>query len=150
MRTFVVRLTMITRGWWVISHGREKLVGPEPSTSFLICQVVLKFCTEHDNDSSILYTKFKISKRSDNWKGCYHKYRQTKVPKIWVEDEFRTDILNCSTALADESGGSLAWQRATIFQLLPASHGLGIAVNAKSSGLLASGSVIPFAPYHIN
>ena len=82
---------------------REKLVGPEPSTSPTILLTgreyhsnltqfhlpTTHFSTSifnilHRARQGYYHTLYKISKRSDNWKGCYHCCGQTKFREIWV------------------------------------------------------------------
>ena len=56
---------------------------------FLSNRIVLKFCTEHSNNTAVLCTKFQ-----NNLQGCYGRKR---LVKIYVWDGFRNDTLYCNS-----------------------------------------------------
>ena len=55
------------------SSNSNRMVSRFCPNIFLICSIVMKFCTGHDSD---------ISKRLENWKRYY---RRTKFCEIWVK-----------------------------------------------------------------
>ena len=82
------------RNIWYASRTHFKPKSRElsfPHNLFLSFLSVLKFVTEHGNDMCKLC---KISKRLDNWNRCCG---PTLFSEIWVQYEFRAEILYCTT-----------------------------------------------------